>query len=140
MATNPFAAPADRPTRVPPTTTGDLWGMRSVFQVGRHSVEIETGHWNGTEIYRVDGAEQVRKHNLGWHAGQELQVGRHHVQVHGRWYPLLPVSVQVDGQPFIDDLFPQLRRLTRVIFALAAIAMGGLTASIAYDLIRWFAL
>ena len=138
--TNPFAAPADRPIRVPPTTTGDFWGMRSVFQVGRHRVEIETGHWNGTEIYRIDGEEQVRKRNLGWHSGETLQVGRHTVHVQGRWYPLLPVTVEVDGHAFIDDLFPQLRRLTRVIGLAAASAMGVLTASIVWDVYRWMQL
>lgn len=137
MADNPFAAPTRQHRRAPVRTWSGWLGMGSSFAVGRHRVEVETGHWTGLEIYRVDGEERQRTRNLGWHATQRLDVGGHEVAVRGRWYPVMPVTVEVDGVRWIDDLFPQIRWPVRLMASLTAVAMATISASIAYDLWRW---
>ncbi len=133
VLTNPFAP---QPDRIPAETSGNLMGMSSKFEVGGARVEIQTSHWSGTEVYRVDGEEVLRKRNLGWHSRQELQIAGHLVEVSGRWYPFMPVVVRVDGMKRIDDLFPQLRLPLAVLTALLLPVFLILTASIAWDLWR----
>lgn len=132
-ASDPFAAPAGG--RVRPDTHLGLWSMRSSFPVGGSTVEVETTHWTGRETTRVDGVEVLALRNLGWHTEQRLDVGGHAVVVSGRWYPLLPVEVRVDGQPWVDDLFPQLWPI-KAVLATAALPLAVLVASIAWDLAR----
>jgi len=133
VLTNPFAP---HPERIPTETSGDLWGMRSQFAVGGSTVEVETSHWLGTEVYRVDGAEVRRVRNLGWHSRQALEVDGHTLEVSGRWYPFMPVIVTVDGRKYIDDLFPQLRLPLAVLTAVVMPLFLVLAASIAWDLWR----
>lgn len=137
---NPFAAPAPRATHRPLETRSGWLGMASVFRVGSHRIEVETGHWTGLEVYRVDDQERRKTRNLGWHVRETLAVGRHEVVVHGRWYPLRPVRVEVDGVPWIDDLFPQIRRPVWVLSAATLGVMLLLAGSTAWDLWRWWSL
>ncbi len=133
---NPFEVPAAVAPRRPHETALSLAGMRSVFAVGSSVVEVETSHWSGRETYRVDGAVTREVRNLGWHVTQTLNAGAATVEISSRWYPLGRVAVAVDGQPWIDDLFPQFRPVK----ALATFAVGMvtlvLTASIVYDVVR----
>ncbi len=115
----------------------DWLSMRSRFRVGGHLVEVETGHWSGLEIYRVDGEERLRKRYLGWHPVEAIEVAGHEVEVSGRWYPFTAVTVDVDGVRRVDDLFPQLRWLVQLIALVSGTLMAVLSASIAWDLWRW---
>jgi len=128
-----FAAPAV--TR-PDTTWITPTAMGSTFDVHGHQVEVITHHWTGREAYRVDGGLVASVRNLGWHADHELTVGSAKVRVHGRWYPLLPVAVEVDGQPAIDDLFPQLAWLKVALGLPVVLISAALGVSILYDLWR----
>ena len=133
VLTNPFAP---HPERVPAVTAGSLWGMRSAFDISGTPFEVETSHWSGTEIYRIRGDEVLRVRNLGWHAKQTFDVNGHQVEITGRWYPLLPVMVTVDGKVRIHDLFPQLRVPISIAVAVVLPVFLVLSASIAWDLWR----
>lgn len=98
--------------------------MGSRFCVDDVEIEVQTHHWSGVEIYRIDGAEVLRVRNLGWHTRQALDIGGRSVQIVGRWYPLLPVRVTLDDRPLIDDLFPQLWWIKLALLAL--VCSGGL--------------
>lgn len=118
---NPFAAP---------TPSGPLlqtwWSPRAMgsrFWVDGHELEVQTHHWSGTEIYRIDGQQVRRVRNLGWHATEALSVGERSVEIVSRWYPLLPVQVRIDGRPHVDDLFPQLWPTKLALLAL--VSVGG---------------
>ena len=98
--------------------------MGSAFHVGPHEVEVETTHWTGHEVYRVDGEEAHTHHTLGWHSRQELQVGHRQVVIDSRWYPLLPVRVSVDDRPHLGDLFPQLLAFRVLAISVIVLASG----------------
>ena len=131
-----FAPPVHDAPRRPDRARLGLSGMVSAFRVGAHEVEVETGHWSGLEIYRVDGKELRRVRNYGWHNTERLEVHGHVVEIESRWYPLLPVVVRVDGHTVLADLFPQLQRVKWVGLALFLPPFLVLSASTAYDLVR----
>ncbi len=122
--------------RVPDQWTVSIWGMRSAVSVGGHIFEVETSHWSGSEVYRIDGLEVRRLRNLGWHADQRFELGAGTVRVVGRWYPLLPVEVRVDDQVVIDELFPALAWIRVVLATVVGPLMMLLGASIVWDLVR----
>lgn len=130
---NPFRAPA---ARLPPVAQRTLSGMVSRFVVDGVQIEVETTHWSGLEVYRVDGQEVARERNLGWHSRRVLQAGTHRVEVLARWYPFLPVRVEVDGEPYLEDLFPQLGPIKWGIAAVTVPTAALLVASIVRDLWR----
>lgn len=138
MSPDAFAAP-DRHRR-PRATWWTLRAMGSTVDVGGHRLEVVTHHWTGDESYAVDGRVVATARNLGWHADRTVPVGPHEVRIVTRWYPLLPVVLEVDGQPWVDDLFPQLIWLKALggapVLALA-ILFG---TSITWDLWRLWAL
>ena len=130
---NPFAPPDRR--RTPERTWWTPIRMGSAFRVDGHLVEVETHHLSGDERYRVDGVDVVKRRYLGWHSAVDLAVGGRTVGVRSRWYPLLPVVVEVDGRVVIDDLFPQQAIVQWTLFAPAAAAALLFTGSIARDLL-----
>jgi hypothetical protein len=113
-----------------------LWSMGSRFQVGGHRVEVTTWHWTGLHAVAVDGREVYRDRNVGWHARIAVDAGPHAVAIVSRWYPLQPVRVQVDGRPYLDDLFPQVFWLQALGVATALPPALLFALSIAWDLWR----
>ena len=110
--------------------------MGSSCRVAGRWVEVEYTHWTGLEIYRVDGLEVRRERSLGWHGTQSLEVGGREVRLVSRWYPLLPVHVEVDGTVSIQELFPQLVPAKAVVLGLFVITSVALVAAIVRDVLR----
>ena len=130
---DPFAASS---AGIATDTWWNLWSMGSRFEVGAHTVQVDTWHWTGRTVVQVDGVEVHRERNVGWHGHIEVDAGPRKVAIVTRWYPLQPVRVQVDGNPFLDDLFPQVFWLQAIGVATVLPPALLFAGSIAYDLWR----
>jgi hypothetical protein len=114
---NPYQAP--RGDGDMPSESRGLATIAAVFALDGHRVEVRFNLLTGSEACLVDGGEVARRQSaLDYrtaHTFRLADTGKE-VGITCRFWPVWPVRVVVDGQPFIDNLFPVQRALWSGIF------------------------
>jgi hypothetical protein len=104
------------------------------FRVGSEEVhEIGVLYVSRREIYTVDGREtlNLKAGFRGPRGSRRLSVGDrepHEIEIRWQRFRIGSAQALVDGEPLVDELFPDTRLLFRVMFIVLAVLGAGATA------------
>ena len=127
---NPYVSPRAGGDARGEASSVDIFSAVSAFEVGdkeKHDVRVRWSLWSGEEVYMVDGEEVMRMRSFDFAGVRQLELGReekHQVEIRFRTLPFNMVSVYVDGQRRIGNLFPRLSLLQWTIAAVFFIPLG----------------
>ncbi len=117
-AFNPYEPPHCRIASVDITRRVNFLGVLASFAIDTYEISVQWSGWTGAELYSVNGRERLRIRSFAPWGTRRFTIGnddQRTIEIRFKYIPFWSTRVFLDGELVVEELFPGLRLLFRVL-------------------------